>query len=316
MTRMMSSSGNPMRPIRSSLSSRWPADTANSITSKGVVLLALSLLAPAGGPAPAQFASGVNLVEVYVTVTDSRGEPVTTLTKSDFEVREDGEVQTITAFASGEVPLAVALAVDRSFSMAGERLALARRAGREFLRSLRPSDRSMLLAIGSDTEVVAPLSSDRLAQISGLEALTPWSTTGLHDAIIAAINLIQPNPGRRALVLISDGQDRYSDATAAQALEAARRSDVLVYPLAVGKNRPALFAELAALTGGRSFFVTDPRQLESTLSTIVRELHHQYLLGYTPSRPMNPAQAEFRSIRVEVRQPGLQVRARDGYLAK
>src|SRR5438128_1462623 len=124
---------------------------------------------------------------------------------------------------------------------------------RTLLGELRPQDQSMLVGIGSEVEVLAPLSTDRPAQMRALAALTPWGTTGLHDAIIQSIDAIQAAKGRRALVLLSDGTDRYSTATAAEALDRARRSDVMVYPITLGRDRPPLFAQLASLTGGRSF---------------------------------------------------------------
>ncbi len=241
---------------------------------------------------------------------------MTNLRKADFTVSEDGVPQTITTFASGDFPLAVALAIDRSSSMAGERLALARTAARRFLQQLRPTDRAMLIAVASDIEIAAPLSTDRRPALDALDRLQPWSTTALHDAIIASVGMIQPAGGRRALILLSDGVDRYSHATASDALEAARRADVLIYPIAIGATRPPLFPEIAALTGGQSFLLGDPRRIDRTLSTIADELRHQYLLGYTPSRPMTPARPEWRAIDVRVNRPGVRVRARDGYLAK
>lgn len=261
----------------------------------------------------AQFSSGVQLVEVYATVTDAKGEPVTGLRQEDFEVYEDNQLQEVAAFAAGEFPLTVALGVDRSWSMAGEPLQLAKQASRAFLRALTPSDRSMVVAISSEADVIAPLSTDRFNQERAIAALDPWSTTALHDAIIAALDRLEPESGRQALVVFSDGADRYSRATAAEVVERARRSNALIYPIAFGKTRPPLLAELAVITGGRSFLLRDARELERTLATIARELRQQYLLGYTPANPVEPGTREWRSIRVVVRKPGLRVRARDGY---
>lgn len=264
----------------------------------------------------AQFQSGVNVVEVYATVTDAKGAPVRALTREDFVVREDGEVQVISTFAAARFPLSAAVALDRSFSMAGERLAAARAAARAFLGELRPEDESMLIAIGSRTEVLAPLSRDRAAQYAALSALDAFGTTGLHDAIIASIDAVQPARGRRALILLSDGSDRFSTATAAAALERARASDVLMYPIALGRTRPTFFAELATLTGGRSFHLQDVRRLPDTLRAIAVELRHQYLIGYSPSRPITPGTGEWRAIALTVQRPGVTVRARDGYLVR
>jgi len=265
-------------------------------------------------PAP-QFRSGVNVVEVYAAVVDGSGSPVTGLGRADFTVLEDGGPQTISSFAEADFPLAVAVALDRSFSMK-DRLPAAVDAARTFLGEMRPRDQSMIVAIGSEIETVAPLSSDRPSQMQALDGLQPWGTTGLYDAIIQSIDAIQSATGRRALVLLSDGTDRYSTASAQDALSRARRSDVMVYPVALGRTRPPLFAELATLTGGRSFQPRDGSQSKTTMKTIASELRHQYLLGYTPSRPISSGEEQWRTITVRVNRPGATVRARDGYVAR
>ena len=211
----------------------------------------------------AQFSSNVQLVEVYATVTDQKGELVTGLRQDDFELYEDNHLQEISTFAAGEFPATVALGVDRSWSMAGKPLELAKQASRSFLNQLKPGDRSMVLAISSTADVIAPLSTDRFTQSRAIAALDPWSTTALRDAIMAALDRLEPEPGRQALVLFSDGNDRYSQATEAQVLDRARRSNALIYPITFGKQRPALLAELAALTGGRSFLLKDATELKA-----------------------------------------------------
>lgn len=286
---------------------------------KTLWIAAVLALAAAGGlaaqEAVGQFSSRVQLVEVYATVSDAKGEPVTGLDRDDFEVYEDNQVQDVSAFAAGEFPLTVALGVDRSWSMAGDRLRLAKQAAQTFLKELRPSDRSMVVAINSEAEVIAPLSTDRLSQGRAIAALDPWSTTALHDAIIATLDRLEREPGRQALIVFSDGADRYSRATAAQVIERARRSNALIYPIAFGRERPALLAELAVITGGRSFLLRDVKELEKTLATIARELRYQYLLGYAPREAIEPGTREWRSIRVSLKglAPGLRIRARDGY---
>ena len=276
----------------------------------------LSALALAPSAQARQFTSGVNVVEVYAAVVDKAGNPVQGLKREDFTVLEDGRPQALSTFGEGDFPLSVALALDRSFSMGARQLPTAVSSARTFLGELRPQDQSMIIAIGSEIETVAPLSTDRPAQQRALGDLKPWGTTGLYDAIIEAIDAIQAAKGRRALVLISDGSDRYSKATAAEALDRARRSDVMVYPIAVGSARAPLFAELAALTGGRSFQPKDPGELNTIMRTIASELRHQYLLGYTPSRPIVAGEEQWRAITVRVNRPDITVRARDGYLAK
>jgi len=279
-------------------------------------VLALAAAA-AGSPQEspvARFSSQVHLVEVYATVADARGGLVMDLQREDFEVYENTERQEVSTFAAGEFPLTVALGVDRSWSMAGDRLSLAKRASQSFLRALKPADRSMVLAISSEADVIAPLTMDRFSQERAIAALDPWSTTALHDAVIVALDRLAPEPGRQALVLFSDGEDRYSRATVREVLERARRSNALVYPIAIGRTRPPLLAELAVLTGGRSFLLRDVRDLEKTFADIARELRYQYLLGYLPSAAIDPNTHEWRSIQVVVKRSGVRVRARDGYV--
>ncbi len=266
-------------------------------------------------PPVARFTSGVQLVEVYATVTDDKGEPVRGLDRGAFQVFEDGQPQDVQAFAAGDFPLSVALAIDRSASMSGRRLDRAKAAGRAFLDALRPVDRAAIVSISSQVELAAPLSTDRAAQRAAIDALTPWSTTALHDAIIEALRLVREGTGRRALVLLSDGVDRYSRASVTQALDEARRSDVLVYPIAVARRTTPLFPRLASLTGGRSFHLEKPDGLQETLAGIARELREQYLLGYVPARPSTRG-VEWHAIDVRVNVRGLRVRARDGYFGK
>ena len=123
-----------------------------------------------------RFSSSVQAVEVYATVTDASGEPVAGLRADDFELDDDGRRQSITTFAEGAFPLTVALGVDRSLSMAGEPLRLARRAADSFLRQLRPGDRSMVVAISADADVVAPLDAPREAQRFAGHAEAPVDT--------------------------------------------------------------------------------------------------------------------------------------------
>jgi Ca-activated chloride channel homolog len=294
-----------------------------------LVVLAVTLLVWAGASENGlfaqeqkpQFSTGVQLVEVYATVTDAAGGLIMGLQQSDFEIYENDRKQTISNFTAGEFPATVVLGVDRSFSMAGEPLRLAKLASQTFLRQLRPTDRSMVVAISNEAEVIAPMSTDRVAQTQAIAALDAWSSTALHDAILVTLDRLENEPGRQAVIVFSDGTDRYSNATAADVIERARRSHALIYPITFAKNQknlPPLAAELATLTGGRSFQLRDAKQLDATLSTIAREIRYQYLIGYTPSVPVTKGAHEWRSLRVAVRNqpPGVRVRARDGYTAE
>jgi Ca-activated chloride channel homolog len=308
-TRMMMTSGIPSRP---NMVTPWTCrgNRTHSITSAlaGVLLLT--------APSSAQFTSSTTVVEVYATVTDATGRPVKGLTQADFEVVEDGAAQTVTNFAAGEFPLRVALTLDRSFSVAGRPLEASKRAALGFLAALRSTDESVVLGIGSEVTTLADASVPRAQQSAAVQALDAWGTTKLHDAIIQAIDETDAARGRRAVVILSDGDDRYSEASAGAVLTRARRANVLIYPVALSKNRPALFAELSSVTGGRSFHVPDLKTLDATLVKIASELREQYLLGYSPSRPFVAGRDEWRSITVRVKKPNLTVRARDGYYVK
>ena len=251
---------------------------------------------------------------MYATVTDADGRAIKDLKADDFTVFDNDAPQKITAFIAGDFPAAVALAIDRSFSMKGAPLTTAKTAARVFVASLQPSDRVGLISISGDVETLAPLSTDRQPLLTALDAMDPWSTTALNDAIIRSIDLLAPETGRRALVVLSDGMDKYSQARDVDVLDRARRSDVMVYPIAIGRVRPRLFPEIASLTGGRSFHLRDAKELQPTLQAIAEDLRSQYLLGYDPGARIATAPAEWRSITVRVNRPGATVRARSGYL--
>lgn len=276
-------------------------------SSAGLDLITFVLLATAC--AGAQFAAGTDLVEVYATVTDQRGTPVVTLGRDDFEVRENGVLQRVTAFAAGDFPLSVALALDRSWSMAGQPLHHVRDAARAFLAELRPEDEAMLVTIGSEVETAVPFSRDRAVLVAAVDSLEPWGSTPLHDAIIECLDRIAPARGRRALVILSDGLDRYSRASADEVRGRARKAGVLIYPVVIGSAAPSLLADLAQITGGRTVRVDRTSGLARAFTDIAFELRHQYLLGYEP--PAGPR--GWRRLAVAVSGRELVVRARSGY---
>jgi Ca-activated chloride channel family protein len=263
---------------------------------------------------PGQFAARVNTVEVYTSVFDTNGAPVRGLTAADFDVQDNGEPQRVTVFTAGELPLSVAVAIDRSFSVTPARLQASIAAARTFIEALRPADRVMVVTIGSEVETAAPLSPDHTAAMAALARIDRWGTTPLYDAMLTAIDTIQSASGRRALILLSDGRETDSRTTAASLIDHVRRQDVLVYPIDVSGTRPPVFAETASVTGGRSVSVSDPKQLGPTLRGIADELRFQYLLGYSLGTPAAPG--EWHSIRVTVHRENVRVRARDGYVSR
>jgi Ca-activated chloride channel family protein len=300
-----------LKPCDLSTFPQAPADRRGN-AARLLATAAAAVLGIGLGDAPAQFRSNVNIIELYISVLDRDGRPVDGLTQHDFEVFENDLSQEVSVFAAGQVPLALAVALDRSFSVAGTRLAQMKRGTARLIGSLLPDDRLLLLGIGSRVDVLAPLGTDRLGQNRALEAVDAFGSTSLHDAIVVALDRIQDAPGRRALVLLSDGVDRYSQMSPRDVVAHAAARDVLVFPVAVGKPAPALFTELAAVTGGRSYAVREPSRLGETLQALASELRAQYMLGYVPSRAIS-GNREWRRIRVEVNRPGVTVRTRQGY---
>ncbi len=227
------------------------------------------------------------------------------------------EPQAISTFAAGDFPLTVALALDRSFSMAGERLAAAKAAGRLFLgRAQRPDDEATVIAIGSQVDVIAPLSTDRKRRSSRRSTASMRSGRRASTMRSCARSISRSQAkGRRALVILSDGDDRFSKTDADEVLKRARRAvGCLIYPIALGAIAATALCRTGGVTGGRSFHVTDARTLPGIAANrVARELRQQYLLGYTPARPPVAGSGEWRSIAVKVRVPGAIVRARDGY---
>jgi VWFA-related protein len=274
-----------------------------------------ALTDPLAGLVRGQFKAGVDLVEVYATVTDSLGNPVAGLSANDFRVTEDGQPHTISAFAVGDVPLAVAVGIDHSFSVPRPELTRIVSAAERFLEELRPEDEVMIVGIGSETTRLTPLSTNRAAAVSALRDITPWGTTPLFDAVIQAIAAIDAASGRRALVLLSDGVDRYSRTTAAAMIAEARARNVLVYPVILNRSTAADLQEVARVTGGRTVTVRDRQRLVPEIQRIATELRAQYLIGYS-SQAARPETPTWRTIGVTVSHPDATVRARDGYLAR
>ena len=196
------------------------------------------------------------------------------------------------------------------------RLGVAKSAARTFVGALRPDDQVMIVAIGGETTIVAPLSTGHAAALAAIDRLDAWGTTPLYDATVGALDAIQPARGRRALVLLSDGTDRYSDTKAADLVDtraAPRRADLS------GRGRRRKAAGVRGACGGDRWAVVlcsaiRPRST-STMTTIARELRFQYLLGYTPSRE-RAGEPSWHAIDVTVTRPDLRVRAREGYSSR
>jgi Ca-activated chloride channel homolog len=296
---------------------------------RGLWLLATMLagvaVAAQDQPAPPQsyFQSRVDLISVTATVVDAEGGLVTALPKDAFELYEDGERQAITQFTSERVPVSVAVLLDVSDSMFGQRLVDARAAVERFLfKLLDPSDDFCVIAFNHEPNVLTPWTRSQDLIRQGLSGLRPFGATGLYDAVIAAMPLIEKRARERgAILIISDGEDTASDASMRDVRSALLRSDAFSY--AIGIDPPARRAintgvNLSALTeittgsGGRTEVVHDTADLDAATTKIADELNKQYLLAYVSSRAQDGG---YHSIRVHAVNPAYHVRARNGYVA-
>ncbi|MFQ5816907.1 MAG: VWA domain-containing protein [Terriglobia bacterium] len=281
----------------------------------------------------------VQVVNVYCTVTDKKGGLVTDLAREDFEVREDGKRQTLRYFdRETDRPLTLALLVDTSISQQHV-LPLEKETAALFLqRILRPVDLALLITFDVNVDLLQDFTSEAVrleralgrARINAPSSLGPFPRTRpigtrLFDALyLASVEKLAPEVGRRAIVVLSDGVDQGSQMKFKQVLEAAHRSETMIYAIVVadptfyrqrGVGYPGhgKLAKLARETGGRTIQVDKPEKLVAAFDALAAELRSQYTLGYTPTN--RRADGKFRKIKVKVKRKGLRVYARRGYYA-
>jgi VWFA-related protein len=285
---------------------------------------ALGLICGLARAQQADFSTAVNVVNVLVTVRDKQGELVKGLSKNDFKLEEDGHTQPIRYFSpQADQPLMLGLLIDVSGS---QRTVLAeqRRASQQFLDTvLRTNDRSFLVRFDRRIDLLENLSQLEVdAKDNGARG------TALYDAIVSASHGLAGQPGRKALIVLSDGYDTSSSAPLAAAVEAAQRADALVYSIRfldrdvfafqvspsqggspVPREGRKALEQIAKETGGAYFDLTASDTLGKIYARIEDELRNQYSLGFTPAGK----RSGYRKIRVSVKRKGLSVQARDGY---
>lgn len=259
----------------------------------------------------------VDLVELYTTVTGRDGRLVQGLTRDQFRVAEDGRPQQIVKFELVEdLPISVGIAIDVSGSMF-ESLPVAQRTAVDFLnRIITPRDRAFAVAFSDRPELLMTRTSDVGAIEARLENLVADGLTSLHDAVVTSLYYYRGVSGRRALVLLSDGEDTSSTVPFDAALEYARRSGVAIYSvgLDIGRLSGAVRGKLRKLaeeTGGRSFFIRQAEDLHSVYDEIERELRSQYLIAYESDKAGD--RDVYREVEVEVLRSGLEARTIKGY---
>lgn len=269
------------------------------------------------------FRSGIETVLVTVTVTDTNGRLITGLTKTDFEVFENGEPQPVTQFTDERVPVSLGVLLDASDSMRGTPIVDARSALDRFVGDLlEPEDEAFVAAFNHRPRIVALWTRPPSTLRSQLDDLHPTGGTAIYDALVASAWLFeQRTHTRSALVVISDGADTASDRSLQQAREVIRRTDPFVYAIAIDsagarastRVNPDALREITGPTGGYTEVVRSADELGPATERIANELNHQYTIGYTPQRAPD---GTWRMIRVRVKDRGYLARARRGYFSE
>ncbi len=260
-----------------------------------------------------------DLVVLNVTVLDADGKFVSGLGKNDFKVLEDRAEQTIASFSAEETPFAAAILLDTSGSMES-RMTLARSAAIRFLDGLREADVAAVYSFDTKVEQWNDFSPGRdlPARVYGLHTRT---LTALNDAILrASDDLAKRDEKRRAIVVLSDGGENYSHASAEKALDHASAAGATIYGANMAPSGPSrdiagagILKNLAAKSGGRYIDEPGGQGLRDAFGQIVEELGHQYTIAY---RPTNRAKdGKWRVIDVKLDRSNTTVRTRKGYRA-
>jgi VWFA-related protein len=265
--------------------------------------------------AQATFRAGVEMVRVDALVVRD-GVPVTGLTAADFELRDDGVVQTIVSASLEQIPLDVQFVLDMSGSVTEENARSLRAAARAFLAGLTPADRAGLLVFNARATALQPLTPDLGLVRAALEAIRGGGSTALHDAIYTALRLREPSANRGAIVVFTDGVDNISWLSRDEVLEAARRADVVVHPvLAVAPGarlNPAdnpLLHGLTRDTGGQIWAASWGPALETSFRAVLDDLRSRYVLSYYPA---GVPRSGWHALEVKLKRGG-KVTARTGY---
>jgi Ca-activated chloride channel family protein len=266
----------------------------------------------------------VNLMELYVVVTDRKGRPVTDLPQERFRVLEDGVAQEIGTFSdAGDLPLTVGLAIDSSASMF-VKLPEVQFAAAEFLRGLATRrDRAFVVGFGNEPRLTRNTTSDLPEVIKSLDVLQPDGQTGIWKAVVYSLVQLQGVPGKKALVVYTDGADEDPDFAYRTALRFARKVGVPIYVIlsnneimrtkGKGLSVRGFLERLETLTksvGGKVFFARVGQDLRDVYAEIDEELRSQYLVGYYSQYTGGE---EWRQIEVGVEGSGLKARTIAGY---
>ena len=276
------------------------------------------------------FRSGVDLVALNVTVTDASNRYITDLVAEDFLVHEDGVKQDIGYFSRTSLSLSVSLLLDSSASME-DKMRTTQEAASGFVQSLRPEDQAQVIDFDSRVNVLAPFTSSKSDLEKAIASTVPGGSTSLYTAIYIALRELKKTEARgiedlrrRAVIVLSDGEDTSSLVSYDEVLELAKRSETAIYAIGIrskdatgdgkgyGQADYAL-RQLTTQTGGRVFFPSSVGELRSIYALILQELSSQYLVGYTSANQKRDG--AWRRINVRTTRAGATARARMGYYA-
>ena len=272
--------------------------------------------------------SGVDLVSLNVTVTSGESF-VAGLKQEQFRVFEDGASQDVTFFSADRQPIALSILIDSSTSM-DQKLTVAQEAAIGFTKRLGPKDVAQVIDFDSEQRIVQTFTNDQGALEKAIRSTTSGGSTKLYNALYVALVELKKVKAqsldevrRQAIVVLSDGEDTASAVDYDYVLDAAKRSEVLIYciglksrtdsPTKGFKEADFVLRTLSQETGGRVFFVELLPQLASVYQTIADELVSQYTIGYTSRNPKRDG--AWRTVRVTVDSPDAVARTKPGYYA-
>lgn len=291
---------------------------------------AAPVLAQAPTPRPPTFGVGIEVINLTISVTDGVGRYITDLDQKDFAVFEDGVKQDLSLFTHENLPISLTLMIDTSASM-DEKLPVAQAAAIRFAGTLRPQDFAQVMQFNDRPTVLQDFSSDRAALEAAIRRTQASGPTALYNALYVALKDLvkQKKAGelrRRAIILLSDGEDTASLVSDEQVLELARKSEISIYAISLRPNRPQdrerlafsqaahILTALARDTGGQIHFPNSLSELDAVYDKIAEELRTQYNLGYVSSNPRRDGKWRRIVVRTPERE-SLQLRYKLGYFA-
>ena len=253
----------------------------------------------------------VKLVNIFVTVTDSHGAPITTLEKENFQLKENSKDQKIAVFSrESALPLSIALSIDTSLSTRKD-LPLELASARKFSHTiLRPEDGLAVYKFSEEVDLMVPFTSDLKKIDAGIERGRNGAATALYDAVFLGAQALSKRQGRKVMVVITDGGDTVSQVNYKEALRAAQEAEAIIYSIIIvpieasaGRDTGGEHAliQISEDTGGKYYYATSTPQLDDAFRKISDELRTQYLLAYYPSERYSDS--DFRRVQVSLTNP-------------